>query len=191
MKATEVLSEEHRVIERVITALETGAWKLEQNETVHPDFFIQATDFIKGFADGCHHKKEEGVLFKYMVENGMPVEGSPVGVMLQEHELGRQYTRSLRSAAEQMKNSDGVQKQNAQSEVIKNARLYAMLLRQHIGKEDQILFPMADRIIPISQHDAVWDGFEHVEHDETGEGVHEKYLALAEALEEEIGKPDL
>jgi hypothetical protein len=44
---------------------------------------------------------------------------------------------------------------------------------------------MADQVIPPAEHGAVLDGFEHVEHDETGAGVHEKYLALAETLERE------
>jgi hemerythrin-like domain-containing protein len=69
--------------------------------------------------------------------------------------------------------------------VIYAARNYVRLLHQHIAKEDQILFPMADRVIPAAKHDEVWEAFEKVEHEETGEGVHEKYLALAEALEAE------
>jgi hemerythrin-like domain-containing protein len=182
MKATEVLTSEHRVIERVIASLETGAWLLSQGSAIRPEFFLQAADFIKGFADGCHHKKEEGVLFKSMMANGMPPEGSPVAVMLHEHEMGRQYTRDMRLAAERMQAGD----ESARQDVIFNARHYAALLRQHIGKEDQILFPMADRLIPADQHAAIWEGFEHVEHEETGEGVHEKYLALAEALEKEV-----
>jgi hemerythrin-like domain-containing protein len=184
VKATDVLSEEHRVIERVIASLETGAWLLSQNEPIRPEFFIQATDFIKGFADGCHHMKEEGVLFKSMLDNGMPAENSPVAVMLHEHEMGRKYTRDLREAAIRLQNGDTA----ASADVVNNARLYAALLRGHIGKEDSILFPMANQIIPADQHDAVWEGFEHVEHEETGEGVHEKYLALAEALENEISR---
>jgi hemerythrin-like domain-containing protein len=182
MKATQVLSEEHRVIERVLSALETGAWLLSQDEKFSADFFIQATDFIKGFADGCHHRKEEGVLFKSMIKHGMPTEGSPVAAMLHEHEKGREYTRALRVAAEQMKHGS----QTARAEVVNNAKYYAALLRQHIGKEDYILFPMAERIIPQEQYDAVWEQFEQVEHTESGEGVHEKYLALAEALEAQV-----
>jgi hemerythrin-like domain-containing protein len=69
MKATNVLSEEHRVIERVLNTLEAGAGKLESGQAVRPEFFLSATDFIKGFADGCHHMKEEGVLFKRMESN--------------------------------------------------------------------------------------------------------------------------
>jgi hemerythrin-like domain-containing protein len=184
MKATDVLSEEHRVIERVIATLETGSWLLSQNEPIRPEFFILASDFIKGFADGCHHVKEEGVLFKSMIDNGMPAENSPVAVMLYEHEMGRKYTRGMREAAIRLQNGD----QSASADVVFNAKHYAALLREHIGKEDTILFPMANQMIPVDQHDAIWDGFEHVEHEETGEGVHEKYLALAMALEKEISR---
>jgi hemerythrin-like domain-containing protein len=45
---------------------------------------------------------------------------------------------------------------------------------------------MADQVIPRTEHDSVLAGFEHVEHEETGPGVREKYLALAEALEKEV-----
>ena len=182
MKATNVLSEEHRVIERVLNVLEAGANRLERGEEVSPEFFLSATDFIKGFADGCHHQKEEGVLFKYMEEHGIPVQGGPLGVMLVEHEQGRQYTRALRSAAQEKQAGEA----SADEKIIQSAHGYVNLLRQHIHKEDNILFPMADRVIPTAQHDLVWEGFEHVEHEETGEGVHEKYLALADALEREI-----
>jgi hemerythrin-like domain-containing protein len=182
MKATKVLSEEHRVIERVLNTLEAGAAKLEAGQAVRPEFFLSAADFIKGFADGCHHQKEEGVLFKRMESNGIPVQGGPLGVMLAEHEQGRQYTRALRAAALELQAGDAA----ASQKVVQNARGYVTLLRQHIYKEDNILFPMADRVIPAAQYDEVWEGFEQVEHEETGEGVHEKYLALAEALEKEI-----
>jgi hemerythrin-like domain-containing protein len=181
MQATQVLSEEHKVIVRVLEALELATRQLENGSKIRPQFFLHAADFIRGFADGCHHQKEEGVLFKFMEKAGMPAENSPVGVMLTEHEQGRAFTRGMRSAAEEMQAGDDA----AASKVIANAHGYVALLRQHIQKEDSILFPMADRLIPPDQHQAVWEGFEHVEHHETGEGIHEKYLALAESLEKE------
>ncbi len=181
MQATQVLSKEHQVIVRFLDALEHATRQLESGSKIRPQFFIHAADFIRGFADGCHHQKEEGILFKYMEKAGMPAQNSPVGVMLSEHEQGRAFTRGMRSAAEELLGGDAT----AASRVIANARGYVALLRQHIQKEDSILFPMADRLIPPDQHQAVWGGFEHVEHHETGEGIHEKYLALAEALEKE------
>jgi hemerythrin-like domain-containing protein len=181
MIATDILSSEHRVIERVIAVLEAGAARLEAGEAVRPGFFLDVADFVKGFADGCHHKKEEDVLFRAMLANGLPLQGGPVQVMLAEHEQGRQYIRGLRLAAEQLKQGDS----SGRQAILQNAQGYAALLRDHIYKEDNILFPLANRAIPLDQQDLVAEGFERVEHEEKGAGVHEKYLALAEKLEAE------
>ncbi len=182
MEATDILSSEHRVIERVIVALETGAARLESGQEIRASFFIDAADFIAGFADGCHHKKEEGVLFIAMQAQGMPAQSGPIGVMLAEHEQGRIYTRAMRAAAERLEQGDPT----AREAVVQNARDYANLLRNHIAKEDTILFPMAARVIPLDQQGQVALDFERVEHEETGEGIHEKYLALAERLEKDV-----
>lgn len=182
MKATDILVEEHAVIECVLSALETAVQRLERGGSVEPDFFIGVTDFIKGFADGCHHKKEEDVLFRAMVAHGVPVENGPIGVMLAEHEQGRLYTRGMREAAQRLKSGD----EAARADIIHNARGYAALLRQHIAKENGVLFPLADQAIPRAEHDAVAAGFERVEHEESGPGVHEKYLSLAAELEKAV-----
>jgi hemerythrin-like domain-containing protein len=182
MIATDILMSEHRVVERVILALETASDRLNSGQVVRPEFFLQAADFIKGFADGCHHRKEEGVLFKALETYGMPKDGGPVAVMLYEHEQGRAFTSGMRQAALKWQSGD----MSARQDVTQNARGYCALLRQHIQKEDNVLFPMANQIIPLNAQDSVAAGFEHVEHEETGEGVHEKYLALAENLEREM-----
>ena len=178
MKATDILKEEHQVILRVLNSLETATLKIAQGKST-ASFFIEAADFIKGFADGCHHAKEEGVLFKYMEKHGILVQGGPIGAMLADHEQGRVFTRQMRTAAEAWQAGD----LSAAIAVEENARGYYTLLRNHIFKEDNILFPMADRVIPVGEHQELDDKFEHIEHEETGEGVHEKYLAMAEKLE--------
>jgi hemerythrin-like domain-containing protein len=105
--------------------------------------------------------------------------------MLYEHNLGRQFTAGMREAALKLQAGDG----SAREKIVHNALGYAGLLRQHILKEDTVLFPMAGEVIPLSEQAQVTEDFERVEHEETGEGVHEKYLALAEALEKEMQQP--
>lgn len=183
MEATHILKEEHKVIERVIAALESAVQKLQAGQDVPPTFFLETAQFVRGFADGCHHKKEEDVLFPAMVAHGMAVEGGPIGVMLAEHEQGRRAIRAMVAAAERWAEGDPA----ARAEVVRHALEYTALLRQHIEKENHILFPLAEDILPMETQARLVERFERLEHEETGEGIHEKYLALAERLCTEVG----
>jgi hemerythrin-like domain-containing protein len=181
VKATEELMQEHRVIERVLTALERAATRLSKGQDVYLRFFAGTTVFIKNFADGYHHQKEEGILFPAMIENGLSRETGPVAVMLAEHEEGRRLTQKMRQSLERLQGCEDP----ARNELVQNATGYIKLLRQHIYKEDNILFPMADKVIPADQQQQITEAFKLLERDETGEDVHEKYLGLAVRLENE------
>jgi hemerythrin-like domain-containing protein len=181
LKATEILMEEHRVIERVLNALERASNRLGRGEDVYHRFFTGTTVFIKGFTDGCHHKKEEDVLFPALVENGLSQESGPIAVLLNEHEEGRRLSQRMRLVVERLQAGD----ERARDAVVMSATDYIKLLRQHIYKEDNVLFPMADKVIPTSRQEQILGAFEQFERDATGEGVHEKYFGLAERLEKE------
>jgi hemerythrin-like domain-containing protein len=181
MQATLILMDEHRVIERVLTAMQVAATRVSQGEYIRPAFFINAALFIKNFADGCHHKKEEGILFIAMNPSGKPTQGGPIGIMLAEHEKGRLFTQEMRSAAQMWEKGDNF----AQGAVVQNALGYVALIRQHIYKEDNILFPMADSLIPSGRQEKVNADFERIQKEDTAAGIYEKYLALVEVLEKE------
>ena len=181
MEATDMLMGEHRLIERLIDSLDLAADSLDSGKAVRPGFFIEAAEFIKGFADGCHHSKEEGYLFPALIAAGMPGDGGPVGMMLYEHDQGRAFTKAMREAAEGLHSGDDT----AKAAIAQTARGFASLLRQHIHKEDMILFRMADQFILGEARDQLTANFERVEREDTGAGVHEKYLALLEGLERE------
>lgn len=183
MKAIDVLMEEHRVIERVLDSLEAGAERLARGETVRPGFFVDVADFAAGFADGCHHRKEEGVLFPAMTEHGAPEKGGAIEVMLHEHEAGRAYVRQLREGARQLESAEA----GAVERIVAAARGFAALLRDHIDKEDEVLFPMAAELIPDAAQDEMLTKFAGIEHDETGPQAHSRMLELAQRLAQEAG----
>lgn len=181
MKATEILSSEHRLIEQVLSALETAAWLFSQEETFRPGFFVDAAEFIRGFADGIHHRKEEDIFFKALVKNGTPQEGHAVEALLHEHDLGREFTRRFLTAAKLVMAGD----RTARAEVVYNARRYAALLRHHIEIEDKVIFPLADNLIPPDQHAVLLHNFEYAD-DGKEQAHYEKCLALANELEKEL-----
>ena len=181
MKATEILMQEHGLILEVLDALEQGAQRLGSGADMPKDFFVEAAEFIRGFADDTHHRKEEGVLFKAMAQYGFSPDAGPVAVMLSEHEEARRYTQSLTEAAEKLQRGD----LSAREDGIMYALAYIRHLRQHIMKENNILFPMADRVIPADEASRIEAGFERVEREEIGVGAHPKYEALARRLKDQ------
>jgi hemerythrin-like domain-containing protein len=183
MKPTDELKEEHKVILRMLKVLEKASQNLEEGKQLNPEVFKKAVDFIRNFADKCHHGKEEDTLFPMMEKFGIPKEGGPLGVMLHEHTLGRDFVKGMAEAAEKYEKGD----KSSIKDLIENARGYANLLAPHIFKEDNILYPMADRAIPEKEQKVLEEKFEKVEKEIIGQDKHHKYLHLVEELEKIVG----
>lgn len=176
---TQILSDEHRVIERVLGALE----KLAKGPVGGLEPWKKAIEFIRGFADQCHHFKEEKVLFPALEAHGIPDEGGPVGMMLIEHEEGRSYVRAMAAALILIENNNEAAKES----LLQSAQAYCRLLREHIQKEDDVLFRMADEVIPADEQQKLLASFAQHEAEEMGAGVHEKFLKIAADLEAAAG----
>src|SRR5574341_1140537 len=146
---TQVLKEEHALILQALDALERKIAQVESGAPADRVYFEKAVEFLRTFADKCHHGKEEHLLFKTMVERGFPREAGPIAVMLHEHDVGRAFIQ---------------------------------LLRGHIDKENNILFPMADQFMGPEDQERLSAEFERFEAEETGAGVHEAMLRLLEEL---------
>jgi hemerythrin-like domain-containing protein len=183
MTATEELMTEHRAIERMLAVLDAAAGRLEAGERVRPDIFREAVDFVRNFADRCHHGKEEDNLFPRLEELGVPREGGPLGVMLFEHDEGRAYIGAIADAVDAYEGSE----EAAARTIASNARGYVSLLRDHILKEERVLFPMADQVLSAADQRSLAESFERIETDVMGAGVHERYHRMLDELERELG----
>ncbi len=183
MNPTDILMDEHRVIEQVLNCLEkiieqaTAAGRLEEEPA------REALDFFRTFADRCHHGKEEAHLFPLMQTRGFGGGCGPVAVMLREHELGRLYVGGMDGAIEGASQGDA----DALQWFVQHGQSYIRLLREHIQKEDHCLFPAANRAMKEPDQQMLITAFEKVEAEELGQGTHEKYLALANRLADRLG----
>ena len=100
-------------------------------------------------------------------------------MMLFEHEEGRAHVRGMLEALELAKGDP----EAATPALIENAGAYLRLLRQHINKEDEILFTIADDSLSPTDQKELLRAFEKHEAEEMGPGIHLKYLKIAEELE--------
>lgn len=156
---TGALIREHQLILRMLDLLERNAPLTAQGRYLNYRFYVDAVDFIRNFADRYHHAKEEDVLFEALIRNGMPRENSPVAAMLIEHEQGRNFVRNMEKGAEEA--VAGVAGKNGV--IAENALGYLKMLREHIAKEDDILYPLSERLLRGALREAVTAGYERAE----------------------------
>ena len=92
--------------------------------------------------------------------------------------MGRGHVRRMDDALTAYERGDS----SAAGRFASDARAFVELLREHIAKEDEVLFPMADQMLPAAVQEELLRGFEHAERHEMGEGTREKFVALADRL---------
>jgi len=180
--ATNILRKEHEDILDMLDAAEEIAWRLDRGERVPPETVDCLLEFFRLFADRCHHGKEEELLFPLLEEKGMRLESGPIGVMLFEHDEGRALIRQMEESAQAY----------ARGTVGSGARWataahgYVALFNAHISKENNVLFPLADRLLGDVEQKLLAHAFEKVEQEKMGAGTHEHMHTRMKQLLEEI-----
>ena len=138
--ASGVLRDEHQRILGVADALETMLNETAGGGASDPDALSDCVTFFRLFADACHHAKEEDLLFPELESAGLPHDDGPIAVMLDEHRRGRLFVKAMADAHPGVRAGDA----GARATFERNARAYIDLIRNHITKEDNVLFMMAD-----------------------------------------------
>lgn len=173
--ASQDLIQEHKAIQIALDILEIIREKLEKNGEADYKDINSLLEFLKEFADKCHHGKEEGFLFPALEKTGVKNEGGPIGVMLSEHAQGRKLIKQMQDSIL----ADPVSKAG----FIEAASAYVRLLRAHIQKENSVLFPMIETRMSASEQKELMNNFEMHEEKVIGEGRHEELHSLLENFE--------
>ncbi len=175
-RASEDLVNEHEGILFGLRILEKMRERLEGSGTADMGDLKDMVNFLRLFADKCHHGKEEGLLFPAMEKVGIPREKGPIGQMLYEHQVGRQYIAEMSNAL-----GEDVVERKAFAD---SAERYIGLLRSHIEKENKILFPMGDQRIAEADQERLIEAFEQFEEEVMGPGTHERLHKMLQTFEE-------
>jgi hemerythrin-like domain-containing protein len=155
--ATKNLENDHVNILRLIDVME----KMIMVRSIDTSHFEQTVGLIKGYADGLHHSKEEEFLFPLMVKRGFSLEQGPLAVMLHDHAQGRDYVKGIVKGIKDYKAGDV----SALSLIYENMQGYIILLRNHIAKENNVLFRMADNALSENDQQELLKEFLKVEND--------------------------
>jgi len=177
----EMLEAEHRVIQRVVGGMVRLEAALEEGAEPKVETLRAIVEYMRTYADKCHHAKEEAHLFTLLERKGVPIGGCPLGALIHEHETGRALVTALAEAAEAYQR-DGV----AAREAVKlGLRALVALYPAHIWKEDYLLFPMANKLLTAEEQRELREKFALAEV-EIGGDVHERFEQFAETLERTV-----
>jgi hemerythrin-like domain-containing protein len=153
--ATKNLERDHEHILHLIEIME----RMTRADKVDIRHCESVVEIIRDYADGLHHAKEEDLLFPLMTKKGFPAEGGPVGVMLMEHEQGRLYVKEMIENITKYKAGE----LDAKSGIFSNMLSYGELLKNHIYKENNILYRMANQAFSEDEQQLLNAQFSRVE----------------------------
>ena len=170
--ATKNLEDDHVYILRLIDVME----KVTGNSRPDTDDLETIVNLIKNYADGLHHAKEENIFFPLLAQRGFSLQQGPVAVMLHEHTEGRNFVRGIVNGIDRYKKGE----EDSVKAIYENMHGYITLLRNHIAKENNILFRMADKALGENDHRSLLAEFAKAE---TGKGSMSDYIKAIENLE--------
>jgi len=169
---------EHRLIERMILQMKKQNEKFETDEAVDLVFIDTAVDFIRNYADKCHHGKEEDILFRDLKQKGLSEEHNRImNELIQEHIYGRQTTGKLVDA----RNAFIQGKKEALKTIIETMKELMNFYPKHIEKEDRHFFLPIMRYFTKEEQNAML----HEEYEFDREFIHNLYKRMVEKIEKE------
>jgi len=171
---------EHRVIERMLKVLEAQLTLIAETHQVDPRLIDTATDFIRTYADHCHHGKEEDILFARLAEKSLDDDLATVmNGLIEDHVHGRAVTRELVEANERYREGDPT----ALSVIESCLRDLIAFYPVHIQKEDRHFFKPCLEYFTDAEKQAMLADFDEFDR----ALIHLKYRDIVAELERTSG----
>ena len=169
---------EHRLIERMIEVMKKELLRSGKEKKINPKFVEMVVDFIRTYADQCHHGKEEDILFRDLSRKELTRDHKQImEELIEEHRWGRETTKKLVETNERY-----IQGETETISVIADyMRSLIEFYPRHIEKEDKHFF------IPCMQYftDEEKDAMLKEEWEFDRNFVHEKYGKIVVNAEKE------
>jgi hemerythrin-like domain-containing protein len=169
---------EHRLIERMVKRMAQELPGMEERKEVDAAFLADAIDFIRTYADRCHHGKEEDILFRELAAKSLsPEDGKVMRDLTEEHVYGRKVVSRLAAA----KDRYGQTPTEGFEEIIGCLKELVEFYPAHIEKEDKHFFLPCMKYFNSTEKDAMLRTFEDFDRNL----FHEKYRDLVARHERE------
>ncbi|HZJ03729.1 MAG TPA: hemerythrin domain-containing protein [Thermoleophilia bacterium] len=178
MNPIELLKQEHVVILRMGQDIERRLRSFREQDQADPAYIDTAVDFIRTYADFCHHGKEEGILFRALEKKKLePPLVRLMKELVQEHDWARATTKRLAEANRAYAEGDTDQLASG----LRLLRQIQSFYPGHITKEESRFFNPCLEYFSEEELETMLVEFAAFDR----KVIHEKYLRLVETLSDE------
>jgi hemerythrin-like domain-containing protein len=144
----QMLADEHAIIKKVLATVPNLIIMIKKgNHSESNEWILKTIEFIQKYADRFHHTKEQEILFKHFGS-----EPEIVDTMNKEYAIIRNHVQSAETA---LHSGD-------QDQLITHLTACTALLREHIRKEDEILYPLINQQISDSLSNLLFTQFNNI-----------------------------
>lgn len=178
---TDILHDDFDVMKRMLMILDKASYCLDHDKPVSKETFQDIIAVISGFSDKHHQEKADKVLFPALKIKNDGEKKDFLGRLLREHVSARDEIRNLSGAL------NGIyQGKKAKKKITKITRAYIKHMEKHIEMEEKILFPWINKVLTPDEQAMFVKRFETMEKEHLEAGIHEKYSAMIERIEQQL-----
>lgn len=170
---------EHELIERSMASLKQCLDAIELSVDVDVVQLGRAIDFLLQFGDKIHNAKEETCLFPLMGSRGIPVQGGPLGVMLQEHEAERVLLTRMQVSLPDFSKLSFAERLQFKEEGLE----YLKVRADHIWKENDVLYPMGRKVLSDADNASLLAEFARINREAYGDQAFAQFQAMVAEVE--------
>jgi hemerythrin-like domain-containing protein len=176
--AIDLLLHEHELIRRVLDVFERYLVRVDSGIEQGRHELVLLVTFFREYVDLSHHEKEESILIPALVRAGMSWDSGPIEAVRADHNLERYLMQALRHASLQAKTWS----LHDRKHLVDVARSFLEFLRNHMTKEEELLFPAMRERLAAEALDDLTDRLRRFEEAREASGDAEITRRLAEEL---------
>lgn len=171
---------EHRLIEQTVSLIKKESELILNTGRVDLSLLTDMVDFMRTYADRCHHGKEETILFRVLEKKEMTEEHrAMMARLVDDHRRSRALTSSLNDLLAPFRRGE----RGAVEEVVEILQALSTVYPDHIEREDKHFFPAAMKYLSDEERDNMLKEFQEFD----GRLVQEHYRSEVEKMRAHMG----
>jgi hemerythrin-like domain-containing protein len=175
MKATAILTDEHKTIQLFLSAAEREIASIRKTGAFNRHALQCILGFLTNYVGRVHLTKEEKYLFVKIKERCREDISIPVAVMVHEHAEARSRLGTILELF-----TDAGKSEAAALAIADSLDDYVQFMLNHNNKENKVIFPLANRLLTPLDQLLLAEQFVTVDNEVLEQGVKLKYKQLAE-----------